>query len=132
METARNLMNKYADKSCLPGDLSSVRQARRRDYPVSNLPDDEMLVDIGPKTAEKYCQSIMAAKKVFVNYPMGVFEQPATNHGTRIIWDALKHPQAYTIIAGVDSIPATKNYGLASDIVYLATGGGACSAFLYV
>ena len=130
VETARKLLNKYADKICLPGDLSSAPEARRRDYPISSLPDDEMLVDIGPKTAENYFQSIMAAKTVFVNGPMGVFEKPESEQGTRIIWDALKQTPAYTIIGGGDSIAATNKYGLTEDIDYICTGGGALIRFL--
>ena len=67
---------------------------------------------------------------MFVNGPMGVFEKPETEAGTRMVWDALADTQAFTVVGGGDSVTATKKYGKTQDIGYLCTGGGALIRFL--
>ena len=130
VETSRELLSKFSDKICLPGDLASVNNSRRFEHPISSLPEEEALVDIGAKSAEVYAGIIMNAKTVFVNGPMGVFEKPESELGTRTIWEALRQTEAYTIIGGGDSIAATNKYEMADRIGYICTGGGALIRFL--
>ena len=73
---------------------------------------------------------IRDSKTVFVNGPMGVFEQPETELGTRAVWDALGDTEAYTVVGGGDSITATTKYGKTDSINYICTGGGALIRFL--
>jgi phosphoglycerate kinase len=87
-------------------------------------------LDIGAETAKQYQGIIRGAKTVFVNGPMGVFEEPPTELGTKLVWDALGDTPAYTVIGGGDSITATKKYGKTGDIDYICTGGGALIRFL--
>ena len=72
----------------------------------------------------RYADIIMKAKTVFVNGPMGVFEEAETELGTRIVWDALGDTPAHTVIGGGDSITATAKYGKTDKISYICTGGG--------
>ena len=67
---------------------------------------------------------------MFVNGPLGVFEKPETEHGTRTIWNALAQTKAYTVLGGGDSITATEQYGLVERMGYICTGGGALIRFL--
>ena len=115
IESSRPLLAKYADRIRLPKDLVYVHG---------------MAMDIGMETAIEYQRIIREAKTVFVNGPMGVFENPETETGTRMVWDALGDTKAYTVVGGGDSVTATKKYGKTQSVDYLCTGGGALIRFL--
>lgn len=115
IESSRPLLEKYADRIRLPKDLVYVCG---------------MAMDIGMETAIEYQRIIREAKTVFVNGPMGVFENPETETGTRMVWDALGDTKAYTVVGGGDSVTATKKYGKTQSVDYLCTGGGALIRFL--
>jgi phosphoglycerate kinase len=128
--TAGDLLAKYRDRIVVPGDFAAVRDGRRAEYPLGQIPADALVLDIGTETARRYQEHIRSAKTVFVNGPMGVFEEEATERGTKMVWDALGDTAAYTVIGGGDSITATKKYGKTKDINYICTGGGALIRFL--
>jgi phosphoglycerate kinase len=128
--TAKELLTKYRDRILMPEDFAAVRENRRVEYPLGEIPEDALVLDIGTKTAVRYQERIRSAKTVFVNGPMGVFEEASTEQGTRMVWDALGDTPAYTVIGGGDSITATKKYGKTQAINYLCTGGGALIRFL--
>jgi len=130
IEKARALYETYADKIHLPQDLAYTENGARREADVGRVPKDATILDIGAETAEAYAQRIMASKTVFVNGPMGVYEKPETELGTRRVWDALGDTRAYTVIGGGDSITATAKYGKTDAISYICTGGGALIRFL--
>lgn len=67
---------------------------------------------------------------MFVNGPMGIFEEEATEYGTKAVWEALGDTEAYTVIGGGDSITATTKYDKTAAISYICTGGGALIRFL--
>lgn len=92
------------------------------------IPDDAVAVDIGPKTAERYAQAIEGAKSVLWNGPMGIFEWPGADGGTRTVAEALVKATkagAVTIVGGGDSAAALDSMGLSTDITHVSTGGGA-------
>ncbi|MDR1986927.1 MAG: phosphoglycerate kinase [Treponema sp.] len=128
--TARDLLSKYRDRILMPEDFAAVQAGQRVEYPLGQIPGDALILDIGTKTAARYQARIRAAKTVFVNGPMGVFEEAPTEQGTRMVWDALGDTAAYTVIGGGDSITATKQYGKTKHINYICTGGGALIRFL--
>ena len=115
IESSRTLLTAYADRIMLPMDLVYA---------------DGLATDIGQETAKEYQKIIREAKTVFVNGPMGVFEKPETEMGTKMVWDALGDTGAYTVVGGGDSVAATQKYGKAQAIDYLCTGGGALIRFL--
>ena len=115
IESSRSLLKTYADRITLPKDLVYAQG---------------MAMDIGEETAKEYQKIIRAAKTVFVNGPMGVFEKSETEMGTKMVWDALGDTKAYTVVGGGDSVTATQKYGKAQEIDYLCTGGGALIRFL--
>ena len=93
---------------------------------VEEIPDNMMGLDIGPATAIVYCEAIADAKTVFWNGPMGVFEMPSFEGGTRAVADAVaKNQQADTIIGGGDSVAAVNKFDLADKMTFISTGGGA-------
>lgn len=91
-----------------------------------DLPEDQMGLDIGPKTAENYASIISTAKTVFWNGPMGVSEIPAFANGTIAVCKAAaKNKKAFTVIGGGDSAAAAKKLGFDKDFSHVSTGGGA-------
>ena len=130
IEKARVIYEQYADKIVLPTDLAYTENGRRLECQVGQVPEAITALDIGSDTAAAYGDLIRGAKTVFVNGPMGVFEEALTELGTKAVWDALGDTEAYTVIGGGDSITATTKYGKTASINYICTGGGALIRFL--
>lgn len=130
IDVAKALYEKYSDKFELPVDLGYVVDGERRECVLGGVPDEIGAVDIGEKTAKRYSEIIRESKTVFVNGPMGVFEQDASGLGTRMVWDALAATGAYTVVGGGDSVTATSKYGYTDAVSYICTGGGALIRFL--
>ena len=130
IDKAKELYSQYGDKICLPVDLAWVEDGERREAVLGQVPGDITSLDVGSKTAESYRNAILNAKTVFVNGPMGVFEQAPSEYGTKAVWQALADTEGFTVLGGGDSITATEKYGLASQMGYICTGGGALIRFL--
>ncbi len=79
-----------------------------------------------------YQDIILNSKTVFVNGPMGIFEDNEMELGTKAVWDTLGNTQAYTVIGGGGCITTTTKYGKTDKIGYICTGGGALIRFLSV
>lgn len=93
--------------------------------PSDEIPDGWMGVDIGPRTAEAYREVIMGAGTVFWNGPMGAFEIPPFADGTRAVAEAMAASPAATVAGGGDSGAALGDMGLADQLTWVSTGGGA-------
>lgn len=130
IDTAQDLLARYGEKICLPADGAWAEGGARREAPLGQIPPEVSLTDIGAATAKRYQEIIRGARTVFVNGPMGVFEQAETELGTSRVWDALGDTAAYTVVGGGDSITATAKYGKTDRIDYICTGGGALIRFL--
>ena len=97
---------------------------------VRSLPADAALLDIGEKTAEMFVREIRRAKTVFVNGPMGVFEDKRFEAGTRTVAEAMAEANGTTIVGGGDSAAAVEQMGYADKMSHVSTGGGASLEFL--
>ena len=94
---------------------------------------DQMILDIGPQTAQEYAKVIETAKTVVFNGPMGVYEKPAYREGTRAIGEAMKKATqsgATTIVGGGDAAAAAEELKFAEHVTHVSTGGGATLEFL--
>ncbi len=130
IEKAKELYARYSEKIILPSDLAWVADGVRQEAALGSVPADISAVDIGCETAKTYRTFILNAKTVFVNGPMGVFEQAPSEAGTKAVWQALADTKAHTVLGGGDSITATEKYGLTNKMGYICTGGGALIRFL--
>lgn len=98
--------------------------------PSDAIPNDMMGLDIGPKTQKLYAETVVNAKTVIWNGPMGVFENPVLAAGTIAVAKALSETDAITIIGGGDSAAAVQKLGFADKMTHISTGGGASLEFL--
>ena len=92
---------------------------------ASDLADDDMILDIGPKTAAKLAEQLKAAGTIVWNGPMGVFEFEAFSHGTETVARAMAASDGFSIAGGGDTLAAIAKYGIEKDVGYISTGGGA-------
>ncbi len=129
IEKSKTLLAKFADRIIIPLDLAYADN-ERHEVSIEDLPLDKLFADIGERTANAFVQEIMKAATVFVNGPMGVFEKPPTEFGTKQVWNALAKTKAFTVLGGGDSVAATNKYSLADKMGYICTGGGAMVRFL--
>jgi phosphoglycerate kinase len=89
------------------------------------IPDGWMGLDIGPKTRAAYAQALADARTIVWNGPMGVFEWPAFEAGTRAVGEAVAASPGYSVIGGGDSVAAVEKFGLGDRVSHISTGGGA-------
>jgi phosphoglycerate kinase len=97
---------------------------------VDEVHEGEMILDIGPRTAKIYADMIAKAGTVVWNGPVGVFEFDAFGKGTETLARAIAASPAFSIAGGGDTLAAVDKYGIADDVSYISTGGGAFLEFL--
>ena len=121
----------------LPSDAVVAPQihhrARTTVVPIDEVPKDQMVVDIGPRTIAAYTEHLAKAKTIFWNGPMGVFEMPQMADGTNAIARLLakrSRARVVTVVGGGDSVAAVEKLGLADRMTHVSTGGGASLEFL--
>ena len=98
--------------------------------PVDAVGADDMILDIGPATAARYAEIIAKAGTVVWNGPVGVFEFDAFAAGTEAVARAIAASKAFSIAGGGDTLAAVDKFGIASEVSYISTGGGAFLEFL--
>ncbi|GHN53550.1 phosphoglycerate kinase [Lactobacillus delbrueckii] len=134
VEFAKELLEKAGDKLVLPIDHVAATEFNNdaaSEVVGQDIPDDEMGLDIGPKTIELFKKTLEGAKTVVWNGPMGVFEMPNFAKGTLEVGRALADlPDATTIVGGGDSTAAAKQLGIAPKLTHISTGGGASLEYL--
>ncbi len=113
----------------LPTDVVAAsafeEHAETRVVPYDELPEGWLGLDIGPETRADFGDRLRAAKTVFWNGPMGVFEWPAFAEGTKAVAEAVADVDGFTVVGGADSARALQELGLADRVSWLSTGGGA-------
>jgi phosphoglycerate kinase len=116
----------------LPTDCIVAKEfsdkSERKDVLVTDIPSDWMGLDIGPASTESYREIISGAKTIFWNGPMGVFELPSFETGTRMVAEAVAEASeegALSVVGGGDSVAAANQFGVSERIGHISTGGGA-------
>jgi phosphoglycerate kinase len=134
VDLAKQLLAKGGQKLVLPldthcGDRLSA-DCTKRVVEAGNIPDGFEGLDIGPKTAQAYADLLKSAQTVVWNGPMGVFEVPPFDEGTKAIARAIADSSCTSIVGGGDSAAAIEQLGFANRITHVSTGGGASLAML--
>jgi len=129
VELARDLMSRAGGKLVLPVDTHCGDDFRgdcnKVVVPAGQIPDGFEGLDIGPETAKQYAQLARNAQTIVWNGPMGVFEMPPFDQGTRAVAQAIADSQGTSIIGGGDSAAAIAAFGLSDRVSHVSTGGGA-------
>jgi phosphoglycerate kinase len=128
MEMARNKnVNLYLPTDAIIADAFAA-DANHKECSIANIPNGWMGLDIGVKSREHFATIIAQSKTVLWNGPMGVFEMEAFAAGTIAVANALVEATkngSFTLVGGGDSVAAINQFGLANDVSYVSTGGGA-------
>ena len=134
LELARHLMEKGQGKLYLPVDAHCAdafsTDAKKTICAIDAIPDDMMGLDIGPQSATRFGEILSTAHTVVWNGPMGVFEMPPFDKGTRAVASAIAESEATSIIGGGDSAAAISLMGFQDKVTHVSTGGGASLAML--
>ena len=97
---------------------------------IADVADDDMILDIGPQTARMFGEMLKASQTILWNGPVGVFEFDQFGNGTKVLAQAIAESQAFSIAGGGDTLAAIDKYGVAEQISYISTGGGAFLEFV--
>jgi phosphoglycerate kinase len=127
------LAGQYGTAVLLPSDVviaPSIDSDHTSTISADAVPTDQSIFDIGPDTIAGFSKRIGAAKTIFWNGPMGVFEKPQFATGTKEIARAVAESRAYSVIGGGDSVAAVEEAGVAGQISHISTGGGASLEFV--
>lgn len=124
------LIEQFGDKIRTPTDLAINIYGDRAEINLDQLPTNYAIFDLGHKTVEQYAKLIKAAKAIVVSGPMGVYENPQFNYGTKGVLEAIADSKAFSLAGGGNTIAAIQEYGLTKKIGYISTAGGALIEFL--
>ncbi len=137
LDIARRLMSRARERGAeipLPTDVVVAKElAATAHADIRSIHDvraDEMILDIGPDTAERLSGSLQSAGTIIWNGPVGVFEYEQFGEGTRAIADAVARSKAFSLAGGGDTLAAIEKYGVEDGISYVSTGGGAFLEFV--
>lgn len=126
---ARSLLDEFASRIPLPVDAVCAKRFAADAAPaitaIDEVADDDLILDIGPKTVAMLLPLIAGAGTIVWNGPVGVFEFDAFASGTRALADAIAAAPAFSIAGGGDTLAAIAKYGIEKDVGYISTGGGA-------
>jgi phosphoglycerate kinase len=129
-----DLMEKRGAHVPIPEDVVVANElsplARANRVPSNEVAEDDMILDVGPKTAARLSTMLAHAGTIVWNGPLGVFEIEQFGGGTKMIAAAIAHSPAFSIAGGGDTLAAIAKYGIENQVDYISTGGGAFLEFL--
>jgi phosphoglycerate kinase len=136
LDIAVGLSNNTADRADIPmptdvvvaKEFSASAAATVRS--ISDVADDDLILDIGPETAANFATILQTAGTIIWNGPVGVFEIDQFGAGTEVIARAIANSAAFSVAGGGDTLAAIDKYGIANDVSYISTGGGAFLEFV--
>jgi phosphoglycerate kinase len=137
LDMARDLLARAAARGAeipLPTDVVVAKEfaatATPRTCRVEEVAADDLILDIGPQTAQALAAKLGAAGTILWNGPVGVFEFDAFGGGTRTLAEAIAASRAFSLAGGGDTLAAIDKYGVSAGISYISTGGGAFLEFV--
>ena len=140
IQTCADLLAAHGDRIAIPSDIIALSPGGTfgggkeptgevRGF-GTDLPDGWLGLDIGPGSAAAFADEIAGAQTILWNGPMGVFEDPRFAAGTRSVAEAVADCAGFTVVGGGDSASAVAQFGLADEIDFISTGGGASLEFI--
>jgi phosphoglycerate kinase len=137
VDEARTIMEQALERGAsvpIPSDVVTARKfgadAAAETKPVDQVTDDDLILDIGPETAKAFAEQLAKAGTIVWNGPVGVFEFDQFAGGTKTLAEAIAASPAFSIAGGGDTLAAIAKYGIADQVSYISTGGGAFLEFL--
>lgn len=136
LDIAVGLSNNTADRAdiSMPTDVVVAKEfsasAAATVRSISDVADDDLILDIGPETAANFATILQTAGTIIWNGPVGVFEIDQFGAGTEVIARAIANSAAFSVAGGGDTLAAIDKYGIANDVSYISTGGGAFLEFV--
>ena len=133
IDFCKNILNKYSNKIVLPIDTIVSTSLEDKNYQtkyINDLTNNDMGLDIGPSTIELFTKELMSAKRIVINGPMGCFENPNYQTGTKALYDFITNNNIKTLIGGGDSASSVNKLSNPSMFYHISTGGGATLEYL--
>jgi phosphoglycerate kinase len=137
LEMARRLMAQAHARGTdipLPTDVVVAKELAATAHAdvrsIHEVGADEMILDVGPDTAEAFVRGLQSAGTIVWNGPLGVFEYDQFGEGTRVVAESIASSKAFSLAGGGDTLAAIEKYGIADGISYISTGGGAFLEFV--
>ena len=127
---AENYLRDFPERMEYPLDLAYAETGNRQEVAIEDLPVEQMFMDIGTRTIERYSQIIRDAKTLFVNGPAGAYEDATFEAGTKAVLNAIAGAAGYSVIGGGDTVTAATKYVDLDKINYVCTAGGAMVRYL--
>lgn len=124
IEEARNLLSIYKERIIMPVDVKVKNDTKSLVKDISDITDNDIILDIGPKTLELYKKYISGSETIFLNGTVGKYEDDGFEVGTKEILDAVSKTEAYSVIGGGDALSSAEYFKI-NDFSFISTGGGA-------
>ena len=130
----KEILDKYQEKIILPIDVITAKELKENiktnERFINEIEEDELGLDIGPRTLEVFKQYLDDCKTIFWNGPVGCFETKGFENGTKELLRIITNTKAYTVVGGGDTLRAANTFNYENKISHISTGGGASLAFL--
>lgn len=126
----KKLLDKYSDKIILPNDFVTLNKEECLTLDINDFKDNDIGYDIGPLTIKTFQKSLEGSRRVIINGPMGMFEDPRFTNGTDKILKYLDKNNIKTLVGGGDSASAVNKLGYADRFYHVSTGGGATLKYM--
>ncbi len=127
---AKEYLERFPEQILMPTDVVIEEGGGRHELPVSALPVDDLIIDIGEATIAQYEEVLAGAQTVFVNGPPGIYERDEGAEGTRRLWNAVAASSGTTVIGGGDTVASAAAFIELGEVSYVSTGGGALVRYL--
>lgn len=128
---AKELLDTYKGKILFPQDVALDDNGKRKEAPISSLPSQLSILDIGKKTVEQYSKTITSAKTVMVNGPAGVYEQEEFSYGTKMLLKAVENSKAFSVMGGGHTLSALDKFSInKGKLGYISLAGKAFIEYL--
>ena len=131
LPTAKELLAKHKEKILFPSDVAVDENGKRHEMPISSLPSQYSIMDIGRETAKRYCKLVSSAKTVLVNGPAGVYEKQEFAYGTKMLLLAIEKSQSFSVMGGGHTLSALSRFRInKKKLGYVSLAGKALIEYL--